>query len=153
MICEMASKNNIPLEVNLGSISAIEAGIKDKMIDGSYTYPVPEFWKIAQEYGCKVLIGIDAHTPEALKEKKYKKKKKRLIEDNGIELDYLESYEPGKISRSMKKNISALDSAEEAINENIRTGKVNEQVQAMQAKQQERMNPDTEKENNNKSLD
>lgn len=153
MICEMASKNNIPLEVNLGSISAIEAGIKDKMIDGSYTYPVPEFWKIAQEYGCKVLIGIDAHTPEALKEKKYEIIAKRLIEDNGIELDYLESYEPGKISRSMKKNISALDSAEEAINENIRTGKVNEQVQAMQAKQQERMNPDTEKENNNKSLD
>ena len=68
-------------------------------------------------------------------------------------MDYLDSYEPGKIAICMKKNISALDSAEEAINENIRTGKVNEQVQAMQAKQQERMNPDTEKENNNKSLD
>lgn len=101
MICEVASKNNIPLEVNLGSISAIEAGIKDKMQDGSYAYPVPEFWKVAQAYGCKILIGMDAHTPEALREKDNEIIAKRLLEDKDIELDYLESYEP----RGIEQNI------------------------------------------------
>lgn len=94
MICEAASKNNIPLEVNLGSISAIKAGIKDKKQDGSYAYPVPEFWRVAQDYDCKVLIGIDAHTPEALKEKDDEIIAKRLLEDKGIKLHYLENYEP-----------------------------------------------------------
>lgn len=101
MICEVASKNNIPLEVNLGSISAIEAGIKDKMQDGSYAYPVPEFWKVAQAYGCKILIGMDSHTPEALREKDNEIIAKRLLEDKDIELDYLESYEP----RGIEQNI------------------------------------------------
>ena len=49
MICETASKLKIPLEVNLASISAIEAGVKDTMKDGYYAYPVQEFWKNAQE--------------------------------------------------------------------------------------------------------
>lgn len=101
MICEVASKNNIPLEVNLGSISAIEAGIKNKMQDGSYAYPVPEFWKVAQAYGCKALIGMDAHTPDALREKDTEIIAKRLLEDKGIELDYLENYEP----RGIEQNI------------------------------------------------
>ena len=51
------------------------------------------------------------------------------------------------------KKQSALDSAEEAINENTRTGKVNEQAQTMKAKQQERMNPDIEKDSNDLGLD
>lgn len=101
MICEVASKNNIPLEVNLGSISAIEAGIKDKMQDGSYAYPVPEFWKVAQACGCKALIGMDAHTPDALREKDNEIIAKRLLEDKGIELDYLESYEPIGIEQNI----------------------------------------------------
>ena len=49
------------------------------------------------------------------------------------------------------KKQSALDSAEEAINENTRTGKVNEQAQVMKAKQQKRMN--IEKEGNDLGLD
>lgn len=103
MICEVASKNNIPLEMNLGSISAIEAGLKSKMQDGSYAYPVPEFWKVAQEYGCKVLVGIDAHSPEALKEKDSEIIAKKLLADRGIELDYLDSYEPRGIEQNIQE--------------------------------------------------
>ena len=44
-----------------------------------------------------------------------------------------------------------LDSAEEAINKNTRTGNVNEQAQVMQAKKQKRMN--IEKEGNDLGLD
>ena len=46
-----------------------------------------------------------------------------------------------------------LYSAEEAINKNTRTGKVKEQAQTMKAKQQERMNPDIEKDSNDLGLD
>ena len=51
------------------------------------------------------------------------------------------------------KQQSVLESAEEAINENTRTGRVNEQAQTMKAKQQERMNPDIEKDSNDLGLD
>ena len=51
------------------------------------------------------------------------------------------------------KSKSVLYSAEEAINENTRTGKVNEQAQTMKARQQERMNPNIEKEDNDLGLD
>ena len=51
------------------------------------------------------------------------------------------------------KEQGILMSTEEAINESTRIGKVNEQAQTMRAKQQERMNPDIEKDSNYKSLD
>ena len=52
-----------------------------------------------------------------------------------------------------ENNQSILDSVEETIEKGTRTGKVNEQAQAMKARQQEKMNPDIEKDNSNKSLD
>ncbi len=99
MICEAASEYQIPLEVNLGSISAIEAGQKQKLADGSYAYPVPAFWRIAQEKGCKVLIGTDAHDPQALVDKRMERIAKEMLEGAGIELDYLDSFEPKGIGK------------------------------------------------------
>ena len=63
------------------------------------------------------------------------------------------SQEQKQVEVSRKKEQSVLDSAEEAINENTRTGKVNEQSQMMKAKQQERMNLNIEKESNDLGLD
>lgn len=53
-LCVMAKDMRIPLEYNiLGHIN-------------KKGYPKPEFWKIAAETGNDVVIGYDAHSPEAL---------------------------------------------------------------------------------------
>lgn len=79
-----------------------------------------------------------------------------------IDENYVQNYFDGQVpyfeaeNRDLginDKKQSVLDSAEEAVNENTRTGKVNEQAQTMKAKQQERMNPDIEKDSNDLGLD
>lgn len=110
MICEVASQYRVPLEVNLGSISAVEAGIKSKMQDGSYAYPVPEFWRIAQEKGCQVLIGIDAHSPVALLKRDNELTVKKFLKDKGIELDYLDTFTPLGIGKENSRMTRQLKS-------------------------------------------
>lgn len=51
-ICQVAKKQQIPLEINL-------LGIRDRR-----HYPNADFWKIVGEEGCQVILGADAHTPE-----------------------------------------------------------------------------------------
>lgn len=99
MICEVAKQYDIPLEVNLGSIGAIKAGVegKHKLSDGSYPYPVPSFWEMAAKKGCKVLIGTDAHEPSALVDKKIERIAVDLLD--GLGLEYLESFEPKGIGK------------------------------------------------------
>ena len=53
-LCVCARDMHIPLEYNL-------LGIKNEK-----GYPKPEFWKLASEIGNSVVIGYDAHTPDAL---------------------------------------------------------------------------------------
>lgn len=53
-LCVCAKELGIPLEYNL-------LGMTNKKC-----YPKPEFWKLASEIGNDVLIGYDAHNPEAL---------------------------------------------------------------------------------------
>lgn len=65
-----------------------------------------------------------------------------------------QSSEQNVIKKTVvQKEKSVLDSAEEAIEESTRTGKVNEQAQTMKKRQQERTNPDIEKDNNDLGLD
>ncbi len=53
-LCVCARDMNIPLEYNM-------LGLVNKKC-----YPKPEFWKLASENGNSVVIGYDAHTPDAL---------------------------------------------------------------------------------------
>lgn len=86
-LCEAAKRNNVYLEIN-------EAGIrKGKSFYGNeerYPYPYIEFWKIAKKVGNKVVIGVDAHTPEQLKSNSHElaldfaKKLKIKIEENVV---------------------------------------------------------------------
>lgn len=57
-ICEASIKYDVPLELNLGGVRWPE-GTKPGYID----YPCEALYKIAKQYGCKVIIGIDAHNP------------------------------------------------------------------------------------------
>lgn len=71
IICGVAEKYDIPLEINLAKIfnatyyenkklnnDSIE---KQKRKLSNVYYPCKEFWKIASNYNIKVLYGIDAH--------------------------------------------------------------------------------------------
>jgi len=139
MICSVAKEYDIPLEVNLGNISAVEFGDKSKTKDGSYAYPVPEFWKVAQEKGCKCLIGMDAHSPEALKEKTSEKIAKNMLKGKGINLDYMKDFEPKGIGREGKghekvqeqKGIDVLKSGIEATEHSTRTGEIQYQTKTI----------------------
>lgn len=53
-ICKEARSCGIPLEFNLLGLAI------------GRNYPNPEFWKLAAEEGCQVVIGRDAHNPHSL---------------------------------------------------------------------------------------
>lgn len=90
IICKASKENNFPIEVNGGGISK---GIKEINGKERYLYPVEEFWKIASEYQCPVVIGADAHHPESLNNEIIQlafewaeKYNLNLIKDNKIEI-------------------------------------------------------------------
>lgn len=59
-ICQVAKKLDIPLEFNLAGIR------RGKLLVGveyRYLYPHQKFWEIAKKYNCKVILGLDAHSP------------------------------------------------------------------------------------------
>ncbi len=62
-ICRLASNLDIPLELNMGGL---RKGLKyyENSHQTRFLYPHYEFWRIAGQYGCKVIIGIDAHNPK-----------------------------------------------------------------------------------------
>lgn len=60
-ICRRALELNIPLEYNLQGQRLAERG-KAKGVG----YPARRFWEIAAEVGNEVIIGMDAHSPDAL---------------------------------------------------------------------------------------
>lgn len=63
IIFEGAIKNNVYLEVNVNGLS----NTKRYNPGGEWLYPCKDFWKIAKEYPeAKIIIGIDAHSPDAL---------------------------------------------------------------------------------------
>ena len=53
-LCRAAKESGIPLELNC-------LGVRE-----GRCYPTEKFWKIAGEVGNSVIIGVDAHEPEAL---------------------------------------------------------------------------------------
>ena len=54
-LCIIAKQWGLPLEINMNGISY------------QRNYPNPVFWKIAGEENCPVIIGIDAHKPEHIR--------------------------------------------------------------------------------------
>ena len=73
-ICREAKSCGIPLEINLLGLS-----------EGKH-YPNPRFWEVAAEEGCQVILGRDAHWPEALLDETYPKIAKEMAEKLGLKL-------------------------------------------------------------------
>lgn len=64
-ICKVAKELDLPLEYNV-------AGMQINMANGFQEYPCDAFWKIAQEYHVKAIIGMDAHSVHDLSQGLYR---------------------------------------------------------------------------------
>lgn len=71
-ICSAAKKEGIPVECNLLGIS------------GRRCYPKNEFFKVANEIGCDVILGLDAHTPNAFFCEEHEAYALKLLKESGI---------------------------------------------------------------------
>ncbi|MBQ8683615.1 MAG: histidinol-phosphatase [Clostridia bacterium] len=73
-LCREAKACGIPLEINL-------LGVRDNR-----HYPTRRFWEIAAEEGCPVVLGYDAHEPEAFANTKQVAAAKALVGELGLAL-------------------------------------------------------------------
>lgn len=73
-LCREANSCGLPIEYNLWGIH--KGG----------NYPADRFWRIAAEENCRVVIGVDAHSPEILSDKALFKQAEDYIQGLGMEL-------------------------------------------------------------------
>ena len=73
-LCRAAKACDLPLEINLLGLYL------------GRQYPAEAFWRIAAEEGCKVVLGVDAHKPEALLDAATEQKARALASRCGLEL-------------------------------------------------------------------
>jgi len=73
-LCKAAKDTNTPLEINfLG------------MVEGRH-YPTDALWQIVGEEGCKVVLGIDAHTPDQILDPMPEERALRMVRQYGLNL-------------------------------------------------------------------
>lgn len=63
IICSVAEKYDIPLEINLTEPYMYLSKLKDTI-----KYPCSEFWKVVSNYNLRVIYGIDAHYREQIRQ-------------------------------------------------------------------------------------
>lgn len=73
-ICVEAKSCNIPLEINL-------LGLRSHR-----NYPDWRFWELAAEEGCSVILGRDAHEPDALLDTRTEAKALKMAKELGLHL-------------------------------------------------------------------
>lgn len=84
IICEKAKEKKLPLEFNLGGIRANSWGRSG--------YPCPSFWQVAAKVGNEVIIGIDAHDPQEIKNTKMIEESAKYLKELGFNtIDKLDS--------------------------------------------------------------
>lgn len=67
-ICQKALEKDIPLEINAGGI---RKGLRKVAGEMLYPYPNAHFFDIVGKKGCKVILGIDAHSPDDFNDQTY----------------------------------------------------------------------------------
>ncbi|WRK52631.1 hypothetical protein SD457_20290 [Coprobacillaceae bacterium CR2/5/TPMF4] len=60
-ICQKALEKDVPLEINAGGIRRGYRRVNDELL---YPYPNSHFFDIVSEMDCKVILGIDGHSPD-----------------------------------------------------------------------------------------
>lgn len=72
LICREAKQCGIPLEFNLAGLSC------------GKNYPDPLFWELAAREGNRVVLGMDAHTAEAVSDTALEQRALKMLSDLGI---------------------------------------------------------------------
>lgn len=91
-LCKCAKKMDMPLEINM-------LGVSDNR-----HYPSEKFFKIAAEAGNEIILGCDAHYPDAINDPETLKKATSFAEKLGLKpLDFLKIKNPKKQSRQRRK--------------------------------------------------
>lgn len=80
-VCETAKRLDLPLEYNMG-------GMRKRLKNGfsGLGYPCEQFWKIAARTGCNAIIGVDAHAPEELRDRKLIEEAEGDLKSLGIQV-------------------------------------------------------------------
>ena len=73
-LCAAAKELDMPLEINLLGLAT------------GRNYPNEKFWRIAAKYGCKAILGCDAHSPQEMANTEIAKKGRKFAEDLGLNL-------------------------------------------------------------------
>lgn len=81
-ICRVSLETDTPLEINILGIQ------------GRRQYPNDDFWRMVGEYGCKTVIGFDAHSPKALLDREALDKAFAMVEK--YKLNFVEGELPLK---------------------------------------------------------
>ncbi len=85
-VCQASKRYQVPLEINLRGLRF------------GKQYPNPDFWRIAGEEQCKVIIGCDAHEPEELVcQDVYQEAMKYVEKNHLLLLDEIELRKPVKL--------------------------------------------------------
>lgn len=72
VICQAAKEAHMPLEYNL-------LGLGDEMRGHSRGYPHSDFWQYIRKWENDVIIGVDAHSPDALTNEAVRKEAMRRL--------------------------------------------------------------------------
>ena len=81
-ICETAKRLDMPIEYNLLGHNRSDVSRSR----GFVGYCSPEFWDIAEEYGNRCIIGVDAHAPQQLDCAGIYREVYRKLEKRGFEV-------------------------------------------------------------------
>ena len=77
VICQAAKEAHIPLEYNL-------LGLGDELRGHPRGYPHSDFWQYIRKWGNNVILGVDAHSPDALTNEAVRKEALRRLDALGI---------------------------------------------------------------------
>lgn len=80
-LCHRAKALGLPLEYNLQGQRLAERG-KAKGLG----YPYAGFWQVAKEVGNEVILGMDAHSPDALADDERYRRERARLESWGVRL-------------------------------------------------------------------
>lgn len=76
-LCKACADEKLPLEINLSAVAVL-------MRNPYSLYPCRPFYEIAKSYGCSVIIGYDAHTPDPLKDRQLYEFACKWIDEIGL---------------------------------------------------------------------
>lgn len=62
-ICRALAAWDVPAEINL---NGIRYGLRQMTQGKRYAYPWNDFWRIAADFHCRAVFGMDAHAPQQL---------------------------------------------------------------------------------------